>query len=366
MDPRVQKLAEVLVRYSLEVKPGQLVRISGPALAEPLVVAAYREVLRAGGHPLLRVSVDGLEEVYYREASEEQLRFVSEIHKAEVERIDASLSIWADYNTRAMTNVPPARRRIRSEATRDLTQRFLERGAEGVLRWVGTQYPTHAAAQEAEMSLREYEDFVYGAGHLDKPDPVAEWKRIRGDQARIAEFLATKREIRVVGEDTDLTVSVAGRKWENAAGESNFPDGEVFTGPEETKTKGHVRFTYPAIYGGREVSDVRLVFEAGRVVKAEAAKGEEFLREMLETDDGAKVLGEFAFGLNYNIQRFTRSTLFDEKIGGTLHVALGSSYPETGGRNRSGIHWDMVCDLRRGGEVYADGELIARDGKFVF
>ncbi|MDR5684359.1 MAG: aminopeptidase [Armatimonadota bacterium] len=366
MDPRVERLAEVLVRYSLVVKPGQLVRISGPALAEPLIVACYRHVLRAGGHPLLRVTVDGVEEVYYKEASEEQLRFVSEIQRTEVERIDASIGIWAEYNTRALTNVSPARRRIRSEATRDLMQRFLERAAEGVLRWVGTQYPTQAEAQEAEMSLREYEDFVYGAGYLDRPDPVAEWERIRERQAHIAGFLASKREIRIVGPDTDLTVGVAGRRWINAAGESNFPDGEVFTGPEETKTHGRVRFTYPALYAGREVSDVRLAFEGGRVVEAKAAKGEEFLREMLETDEGARVLGEFAFGLNDNIQRFTRNILFDEKIGGTVHVALGSSYPETGGRNQSGIHWDMICDLRQGGEVYADGELIARDGRFLF
>jgi len=169
----------------------------------------------------------------------------------------------------------------------------------------------------------------------------------------------------VVAEDTDLVVGVAGRRWVNAAGEHNFPDGEVFTGPEEDRTEGHVRFTFPALYGGREVMGVRLAFEGGRVVHAEAEKGAEFLREMLDTDPGARVLGEFAFGLNEHIQRFTRNTLFDEKIGGTVHMALGSSYPETGGRNESGIHWDLICDLRRGGEVYADGELILRDGRFL-
>ncbi|MDR7446294.1 MAG: aminopeptidase, partial [Armatimonadota bacterium] len=179
------------------------------------------------------------------------------------------------------------------------------------------------------------------------------------------EFLSTKRTLRVVAEDTDLVVGVAGRRWINAAGEHNFPDGEVFTGPEEDRTTGHVRFTFPALYGGREVTGVRLVFEGGRVVHAEADKGREFLQEMLNTDPGARVLGEFAFGLNPHIQRFTRNTLFDEKIGGTVHMALGSSYPETGGRNQSGIHWDLICDLRQGGEVYADGELILRDGRLL-
>ncbi|MER3455987.1 MAG: aminopeptidase [candidate division GAL15 bacterium] len=365
MDPRVTALATVLVRYSLRVTPGDLVRISAPAVAQPLIVAAYREILRAGGHPLLRVTVEGVEEVFYREASEEQLRFIPDLLHQEVEQIDASLGVWADYNTRALTQVPPERRRIRAEATRPVSQRFLQRAAEGELRWVDTQFPTQAAAQEAEMSLEEYEDFVYGAGFLDRSDPVAEWERVRARQQRITEFLSTKRTLRVVAEDTDLVVGVAGRRWVNAAGEHNFPDGEVFTGPEEDRTEGHVRFTFPALYGGREVMGVRLAFEGGRVVHAEAEKGAEFLREMLDTDPGARVLGEFAFGLNEHIQRFTRNTLFDEKIGGTVHMALGSSYPETGGRNESGIHWDLICDLRRGGEVYADGELILRDGRFL-
>jgi len=365
MDPRVTKLAHVLVHYSLETRPGQLVRISGPAIAEPLIVEAYREILRAGAHPILRITLEGIDEVFLKEATETQLRFVPELLRLETEQIDASLAIWANYNTRALTNVPPDRQRIRREALREVSQRFLERAAQGTLRWVGTQYPTQADAQEAEMSLREYEEFVYGAGYLDRPDPVAEWRTIRERQQRIADFLATKRTLRVLAEDTDLTVGVAGRTWINAAGEHNFPDGEVFTGPEEDRTEGRIRFSFPAIYGGREVSGVRLVFERGRVVHAEATKGQAFLEQMLEVDEGARVLGEFAFGLNEQIQRFTRNILFDEKIGGTIHVALGSSYPETGGKNQSGLHWDMICDLRQGGEVYADGELIYRDGRFL-
>ncbi|MBM3450884.1 MAG: aminopeptidase [Armatimonadetes bacterium] len=365
MDPRIEKLANVLVQYSLEVKPGQLVRISGNAVAQPLILAAYRAVLRDGAHPVVRATVDGLDEAFYREANEEQLRFVPELQRKEIEAVDATLGIWAETNTRALTSVDPARRRIRGDATRPLSQRLLARAAEGTLRWVGTQYPTHAHAQEADMSLDEYANFVYGAGHLDDPDPIATWRRIHAEQERIVARLNQCRELRVVGPDTDLTVSVAGRTWINCAGDSNFPDGEVFTAPDETSTRGHIRFSFPAIYGGREVSDVRLVFESGRVVKAEAAKGEDFLRQMLAMDDGAKVLGEFAIGTNYDIQRFTKNILFDEKIGGTVHMALGSSYPESGGKNTSGLHWDMICDLRDGGEICADGEVIHKDGKFL-
>jgi aminopeptidase len=365
MDPRIEKLANVLVQYSLEVKPGQLVRISGAAIAQPLIVAAYRAVLRAGGHPFVRASVEGLDEVFYREAGDEQLRFVSELQRQEIEQVDATLGIWAETNTRALTSVDPSRRRLRGEATRALSQRFLARAAEGALRWVGTQYPTQAHAQEADLSLEEYEDFVYGAGHLDDPDPIATWRRIHAEQERIARRLDACRELRVVGPDTDLTISVDGRKWINCAGDSNFPDGEIFTAPVETSTRGRIRFTFPAIYGGREVADVRLVFEDGRVVSAEAAKGEEFLRQMLAMDDGAKVLGEFAIGTNYDIQKFTKNILFDEKIGGTVHMALGSSYPESGGKNTSGLHWDMICDLRAGGEIRADGEVIHANGRFV-
>jgi len=215
------------------------------------------------------------------------------------------------------------------------------------------------------MSLAEYEDFVFTAGLLDRPDPVAAWEQVRKDQDRIATFLGARKTLAVRGPDVDLEISVEGRRWINAAGESNFPDGEVFTGPVEDSANGRVRFSFPAIFDGREVDGVELLFENGKVVQARAAKGEEFLHAMLETDAGARYLGEFAFGTNYNIKRFTRNILFDEKIGGTLHMALGIGYPETGSKNTSGLHWDMICDLRNGAEVVADGAVIYRDGQFM-
>jgi len=363
-DPRIDKLAQVLTVYSLHIQRDDLVRIAGPALAAPLIQSAYRQALVLGAHPYVRAGVDGLEEIFYKEASEVQLSFISDLDRLEFEKPTAMLVIMGHANTRDLSNVDPRRISRRREATRPIQQRYLERAAKGELRWCLTQYPTHAEAQDAEMSLAEYEDFVYGAGMLDRDDPVAAWEEVLKEQAHIAESLGRCRQLRIKGPDIDLQLSVAGRTWISAAGESNFPDGEVFTGPVEDSVNGRVRFTFPAIYQGREVQDVELVFEQGRVVQAHAAKGEEFLHAMLEIDPGARYLGEFAFGLNYNITRFTRNILFDEKIGGTLHMALGIGYPETGSKNTSGLHWDMICDLRNGAEVIADGAVIYRDGRF--
>ena len=365
-DPRIDKLARVLVHYSLRLRKGQLIRIAGSALAAPHIAAAYREALQAGAHPSVRVALGGLEEIYYKTAGDEQLRFISDLERMEAEKLDADLRYLGSFNTRALSRVPPARMAMRREATRELTKRFLERAGRGELRWCVTQAPTEADAQEAEMSLAEYEDFVYTAGHLDRDDPVAAWQAVARRQAETVERLEAIKTLRIVGPDTDLTVSVAQRHWISAAGEHNFPDGEVFTGPLETATRGTVRFSFPAIYGGREVTDVRLSFADGRVTEATAAKGEDYLRAMLDLDAGARTLGEFAFGLNYDIQQFTRNILFDEKIGGTLHMALGAAYPETGGQNVSGLHWDMILELRNGAEVFGDGEVIYRSGRFLF
>ncbi len=364
-DPRLAKLAQVLVHYSLKVRPGQLVRVSGPAVAEPLIVEAYRELLAAGANPYTRITVDGLDEILFRQATDDQLRFVSPLAPFEVEKIDADLGIWASTNTRALTGVDPTRMAMRREATREISKRFLERAARDELRWCGTQYPTQADAQDAEMSLAEYEDFVFGAGLLNEPDPIAAWEKVRRDQDRVARLLAAKDTLHLIGPGMDLVVRVGRRKWINAAGESNFPDGEVFTGPVETATTGRVRFAFPAVYSGREVTGITLTFAEGRVTEATADKGQEFLRAMLDLDAGARTLGEFAFGLNYGITRFTRNILFDEKIGGTVHMALGAAYPETGGTNTSGLHWDMIADLRKDGEVRADGEVIFRNGAFL-
>ncbi len=364
-DPRLSRLAQVLVHYSLDVKPGQLIRIHGPAFAAPLITEAYREALAAGANVYTRVTIDEVDEIFYKKATDEQLRFISPLIEHEYEKLDGDLGMWGAWNTRGLSSVNPKRQAMRREATRDLQRRCLERAARCELRWVGTQFPCYADAQDADMSLAEYEDFVFTAGLLDQTDPIASWQRVRAEQDRVIKLLQTRSELQLRGPAIDLTVQVGGRRWINAAGEHNFPDGEIFTGPVEGATHGRVRFSFPAIYGGREVQNVTLTFAGGRVVEAAADKGQEFLHTMLDLDAGARVLGEFAFGTNYGITRFTRNILFDEKIGGTVHMALGAGYPETGSTNTSGLHWDMICDVREETEVRADGEVIYRNGKFL-
>jgi aminopeptidase len=364
-DPRVETVAKILVDYSVKVQPNQLVRIIGAAEGAPLILAVYREVLEHGAHPFLQVELNEADELLYTRASDAQLDYVPPFTKDIVEQIDASIGIWAEVNTRRLTNTDPARRSRRAVARRPTFERYLERAAKKELRWTETLYPTQAFAQDAEMSLREFEDFVYTACLVYEPDPIKAWKRISKEQQRIARFLNKAKKIHVVGQDTDLKLEVAGRKWINCDGQENFPDGEIFTGPIEDSVNGHIRYTYPACHYGREVEDVRLTFKEGKVVKATAAKNEEFLLKMLRSDKGARYVGEFSFGTNTGIQRFTKNLLFDEKIGGTIHLAIGTGYPESGSKNRSAIHWDMVCDLHKGGEVRVDGTVFLKDGKIL-
>jgi aminopeptidase len=365
-DPRVAKLADLLVNYSLELNPGEIVRIDGGTVAAPFVRELYREALRAGANPRTRVEVEGIDVIAVGEASEEQLTFVSEIDRFEIENVDAIVTIWGDRNTRALSQADPKRVSQKIASRRKLTNRLWERIDDGKAKWVGTRFPTDAHAQDAEMSLAEYEDFVYGACHVrGDEDPVAHWRSVSVELNERARELNTFTDLRIVGPDTDLRINLAGRNWLAADGKLNMPDGEIFTSPVETETEGEIRFSFPAIFQGRGVEDVRLRFEAGRVVRAEAGHGNEFLQSLLDMDEGARILGEVAFGLNYEIDRFTRDILFDEKIGGTMHFALGSSFKKLGGRNESGLHWDMICDLRADGEVYADDELVWKAGRFL-
>ncbi|MDQ3855180.1 MAG: aminopeptidase [Chloroflexota bacterium] len=363
-DPRYQKLAQVLIQYSLSIKPGDKLVVRGTIPAAPLIREVVREAIRAGAHPTTRASIDGLAEILLKEGSDEQLSYLSPLDLKEVEHFDASLNILGDENTKSLSGVDPKRVAMLGQARAPLLETLMQRAARDELRWSLTLFPTNAHAQDAGMSLSDYEDFVFAAGLIDQDDPVAAWREVDREQQRIIDYLSQHDEIRIVAPDTEVTYRVGGRTWINASGTRNFPDGEVFTGPIEDSVTGSVRFTYPAVYLGREVEDIRLRFEGGRVVEASAARGEDLLHSMLDMDEGARYLGEVAFGLNYGIQRFTRNILFDEKIGGTMHMAVGRSYPDTGGKNESALHWDMICDLREG-QVYADGELCYERGKFV-
>lgn len=368
-DQRLDKLADVLVKYSTGVKPGDEVAILADPVAMPLVEATFEAALRAGGHPYYVARPEALHDAMMELGSEEQLRKIPSILEHVTNTADVRISFWADINTRSGQSHAPGRMAAFEAARRPLMKRFLERFAAGELRWVGTLFPTPASAQDAEMSLREYERFVFAAGLLHLPDPAAAWQDIFTRQELVRAFLQGKKEVRfhapaADGHDgTDLRVSVDGGTWINCSGKENFPDGEVFCGPQGAD--GRVNYTYPAVYNGREVDGVRLVFRGGRVVEASAKKNEAFLIEMLDQDEGARNMGEIAIGTNYAIGNFTRNTLFDEKIGGTFHAAVGAGYPESGSTNESGLHWDMVCDLRRGGAVAADGEVFHRDGRFL-
>lgn len=363
-DPRILKLASVLVHYSLELKPDQQLNLRTNPLAEELALAVYVEALKAGAHIFTQISLPNSEEMFYKYASDKQLDFISPLRKLIVESFDAQLVIGAEYNTRALTRIDPVRIARSRKASAPLSKTFLERAARMELRWCYTEFPTQASAQEADMSLADYQEFVYGACLLNEPDPVTAWIDEGKRQWELINWLSGKNHAVIKGENIDLELSIKDRKFKEADGRYNFPDGEIFTGPVENSANGWVRFSYPAIYDGQEVIDVELWFEDGKVVKEKASKGQELLTSLLNTDPGARFLGEWGIGTNYGIQQFTKNILFDEKIGGTIHFAVGASYPETGGKNDSGLHWDMLCDMSHS-EITVDGELFYRDGKPV-
>lgn len=363
-DARHQKLAQVLVHYSLALKPGDKLIIRSDENAAPLIREVLREATRAGAHVHTDIGLSGTQEIALAEGNDEQLSYIWEADKAEMNECTALLGIFSTQNTKALSGIDPARIALANKARAPLNQRLNERTAAGEMRWCATLYPTAAFAQEAGMSLSDYEDFVFRAGMLDQAEPVVGWQAVEREQQHIIDYLSKHDAIHIVANGTDITYHVGGRTWMNASGRTNFPDGEVFTGPIEDSVNGIVSFSYPAIFGGNEVENVQLTFENGKVVDSKASRGLDFLNAMLDMDEGSRYLGEVAFGLNYNIPRFSKHMLFDEKLGGTMHMALGAAYPETGGTNKSGLHWDMLCDLRDG-KVYADGELCYEAGKFT-
>jgi aminopeptidase len=364
-DPRIQKLATLLVHYSLKLKKGQLFLINGNTLAIPLAEAVAAEALRGGAHPTFRLAPPHWSELFLKEAEEHQLKYISELERVTTNTVDAVLTIWGSNNTRALSKSDPKKMAVQSAARQPLFARFMERMGKGEMRWCGVQFPTEAHAQDFSMSLYEYEDFVYNACKLQAKDPVAEWKKIEKEQERVTKELSRFTELRVVGDGTDIRMKLKGRRWINACGHENMPDGEVFTSPIEDSVTGKISFNMPTNYGERDVDGVKITFKQGTVTESSARVGEAFLHSMLKLDAGASVLGEFAIGLNEQIQQYSKNTLFDEKIGGTVHFALGAGFPECNGKNKSGLHWDMVLDLRKEGALYADGKKIFEKGKLL-
>jgi len=363
-DGRVMKMAQTIAQYSVSLKPGErfLILTSVPGL--PLAREVYREALALGALPAVRALLPEIDELLYRRGSDDQIKFVPEYEVQELESLNARLVIRGDDNVMALAGVAPTRLTLARQARRPLLERMMARKAVGELKNCLTQYPTNGSAQQAGMSLADYEEFVFHACFADRADPIAAWRELSQQQQQYADFLGGVKTLRVEGPGTDITLSVDGRKWVNSDGKANFPSGEVFTSPVEDSVAGRVRFDVPTLFSGQPVENIELEFKAGRVVTARAERGDDMLQSALDTDAGSRTLGEFAFGLNYGITRPTRNILFDEKMGDTIHMAVGAGYPETGSQNRSAIHWDMIKDMKDG-RVYADGRLVYESGRFT-
>ena len=360
----LKKYAQLLVSYCLEVKAGDRLYVRSTTLGEPLVREVYREAIKKGAFVETELSFREKNRIFMEHANEDQLKYTPILYHAAMNEFDAFLSIRAPYNLKEDQSVDHAKRKIRTESLKGIMKTYFDRTATKSLRRSLCQYPTQASAQEAGMSLEEYQDFVYNACHLYDADPAASWLDIRNKQQKIVEYLNQKSQITYKGKGTDISFSVKERTWINSDGQANMPSGEVFTGPVEDSVNGVVHFAYPSIYMGKEVEGITLWVENGRVEKWEAVKGKELLDKVFQIE-GSRYFGEVAIGTNYNIQQPTKNILFDEKIGGTIHMAVGQSYQQTGGQNHSPIHWDMIADMTTEGEIIADGEKIYEAGNFT-
>jgi aminopeptidase len=368
---RVQKYAKILVEHSTRVVPGDRILIEATTAAEPLVRELFIQILERGGLPHPMIALPGMmpfsqDELYLTYAKDTQLDFIPTFYKLAYDQFEGRIRVHSATNTRGTTNIDSLKAQRRGKALSTMTEAQMRRGADGKFKWVTTLFPTDAYAQDANMSLKEYEDFVFNAVHAQEDDPIAYWNSTAVEQQKAVDFLSDKTQVVLRGPNVDLTLSIKGRKFSNSVGVFNMPDGEIFTGPVEESVNGWVKFTYPAIYGGVAVEGAELTFSNGRVETAKADKNQDYLLRMLESDTGSRYLGEFAIGTNRDITRFTGNILFDEKIGGSFHMALGAGYPETGSKNKSAIHWDMICDMRQESEILADGQPFYKNGKFVF
>jgi aminopeptidase len=360
----LEKYAHLLVNYCLELKSGEKLFIQTTTLAEPLLREVYRAAIKKGVHVEYQMTFREQNRIFINEAQDHQLDYVSPSSKTMMETFDAYLVIRAPFNVREDQQNDATKSSRRQKAMNEINQIYFDRTADRSLKRCLCQFPTIAAAQEAGMSLEEYEAFVYNACNLYTADPEAEWLKVRASQQHIVDYLNKADIIQYKNPKSDIKFRVKDRIWINSDGRSNMPSGEVFTGPIEDTVEGYIYFNYPIVYMGHEVEGVTLHVEKGQVVSWEAEKGKAFLDDIFKIE-GARYFGEVAIGTNYNIQRTTKNILFDEKIGGSIHMAIGQSYKQTGGKNQSPIHWDMITDMKDGGEIIADSTLIYKNGQFL-
>lgn len=369
-DVRLDRWAETLVHYSLRAKKGEYAALTGDLAALPLLEACYEALLRAGVSVEVFLNKRSWTELLMDIGTTEQIGFSTPGFLRAVETCDLLLRVEGETNTKLLANIDPSKQTLASQARQPILKAILERAARGEMRWVLTHFPTAASAQEASMGTHEYEEFILGLCHMNNEDPASIWKAIEKKQQKLVDYLNTKKELHFLNKDgTDLLVNIDGMKWVNCCGKINFPDGEVYTGPNlnapEGGVNGRVRYSFPTLYRNVEVDRIELEFENGAVTKASASKGEAFLKEMIAQDEGARFVGEIAIGTNPHMNRITKNILFDEKFWGTFHLALGKGYPQTGNTNHSALHWDMIFDMRQGGSIRADGELVSENGEFV-
>ncbi|MCZ7592023.1 MAG: aminopeptidase [Kiritimatiellae bacterium] len=358
-DPRIRKFAQLLAHYSIYAKKGESIGIEGPETTSLLIQDLYEELLRAGAYPIVRMTPTGLTERFFKYAQPHHFDSLPKFEMDYAKAMDGTIRIMGSSNTRALSATDPTRMARFAKARRPVRRIMLAK------KWALTLFPTEAYAQDADMSFSDFADFVFRANLLHLDDPVKGWQEEERRQKKLIAKLRNADEVRIVGPDTDLKMSVKGRTFIPSVATYNVPSGEIFTGPVETSAEGYIRYDFPVCEGGREIDGIRLVFKKGKVVEASATKNQDYLLKMLDMDPGARRLGELGIGTNYDIQRFIKNILFDEKIGGTIHLALGESYEETGGKNKSGLHWDMIKDLRQDGALYVDGKLFQKNGKFV-
>ncbi len=366
-DPRILKHADILVDYSTNIQPGDRVVIEATTAAEEMLEALIERIAKRGGYPYLVTALPNEEAIFMKYAHDSQLARTPEFLMLAYEQFEARIRLHSRADASAMKNIDPEKQALRTKAMAPILETQMRRGQNKDLKWVTTIFPTQGYADQAGMSLADYTDFVYGTMHADAKtkDPVGYWKKVEKEQVKMIQLMEGKDKVVLRGPNVDLRLSIKGRTFENACGLNNMPDGEIFTGPVEKSVNGWVRFTYPSIYAGQVVEGVELEFVEGQVLHAKAKENQKLLLRMLETDPGARYIGEFAIGLNFEIDKFTGNILLDEKIGGSFHMALGAGYPETGSQNKSQIHWDMICDMRTDSEILVDGEVVYKNGKFL-
>lgn len=359
-----EKYAKLLVNYSLNIKEKNKLLIKSSYLAEPLIQEVYKEALKKGAYPEISIFIDQQEKIFFDNANIDQLNFIPKLYEYAVNNFDSILIIRAPFNLKELENIDPEKKLVSAEAQKSVRSTFLERSAKEELEWALCEFPTNSSAQESKMSLNEYREFIFSACFLYEDDPVKKWEELKNKQEKIIKLIKNKNIIKLKGKDIDLSYSVKGRIWINSCGDKNMPSGEIFTSPVENSVNGKIRFSYPGIFMGQEIEDISLEIKNGEVTSWNAKVGQKLLDKFFEIP-GTKHFGEAAIGTNYQITKFTKNILFDEKIGGTIHMALGASYPETGGKNQSAVHWDLIADMRNDSEIFADSELIYKNGKFV-